>query len=238
MEAYGPCDRETYRKKFEQHYQNNVKRFPDEVNMTGIYVTGLSGMLAIFGWDMLLWAAADRPAFAALTRRYTDWMQGYFEALAESDVPCVMVHDDMVWTEGAIFHPSWYRECLIPAYKRYCAPLRDAGKKIIFTSDGNYTQFIDDLAQTGIHAFVMEPMTDMAQIAERYGKTHAFIGNADTQILLMGSRADIETEVKRCMDIGKKYPGFIMAVGNHIPSNTPVENCLIYDEAYRKYARR
>ena len=46
--------------------------------------------------------------------------------------------------------------------------------------------------------------------------------------------ADIYAEVKRCMDIGKKCPGFIMAVGNHIPSNTPVENCLYYNEAFEK----
>ena len=84
----------------------------------------------------------------------------------------------------------------------------------------------------------MEPCTDMAYIAEKYGRTHSFIGNADTRILLTGTREAIEAEVKRCMDIGKSCPGFIMAVGNHIPANTPVENCLIYEEAYRKYCRR
>ena len=40
------------------------------------------------------------------------------------------------------------------------------------------------------------------------------------------------------MDIGKTYPGYFLAVGNHIPANTPVENCLIYEEAYRKLSRR
>ena len=62
----------------------------------------------------------------------------------------------------------------------------------------------------------------MSYIAEKYGKTHSFVGNADTRILLNGTREDIEREVKRCMDIGKNCPGFIMAVGNHIPANTPV----------------
>ena len=54
----------------------------------------------------------------------------------------------------------------------------------------------------------------------------------------MGSKEDIRAEVKRCMEIGKSCPGFIMAVGNHIPANTPVENCLIYEEAYREMCRR
>lgn len=45
-------------------------------------------------------------------------------------------------------------------------------------------------------------------------------------------------EVKRCMDIGKNCPGFFMAVGNHIPANTPVDNALWYNECYEKMAGR
>ena len=59
----------------------------------------------------------------------------------------------------------------------------------------------------------------MRYIAEKYGKTHAFIGNADTRILLSGTPEEIRAEVKRCMDIGKSGPGFVLAVGNHIPAN-------------------
>ena len=40
------------------------------------------------------------------------------------------------------------------------------------------------------------------------------------------------------MAIGKSCPGFIMAVGNHIPSNTPVENALYYNEVYEELAQR
>jgi uroporphyrinogen-III decarboxylase len=84
----------------------------------------------------------------------------------------------------------------------------------------------------------LEPTTDMAHIAERYGKTHVFVGNADTRILLHGTREQIRTEVERCMTIGKACPGFFMAVGNHIPHNTPVENALYYQEVYEKLSRR
>lgn len=58
-----------------------------------------------------------------------------------------------------------------------------------------------------------------------------------TRILLSGTPEEIRAEVKRCMDIGKSCPLFL-AVGNHIPANTPVENCLIYEEAYREMCRR
>ncbi|MBQ3140809.1 MAG: hypothetical protein IJC25_02470 [Clostridia bacterium] len=239
LEVFGEVDRRLWKAKFEKHYRDNRAYFPDAVSTTGTYVTCVSGMIDLFGWDLLLAAAGEDPdRFGKVVTRYGDWMMGHFEALAESDVPVVMVHDDLVWTSGPFIRPEWYRRYVFPQIKRYLAPLREAGKKIMFTSDGDYTAFIDDVAACGIDCFVMEPMTDMAYIAERYGKTHSFVGNADTRVLLMGSKEDIYAEVKRCMDIGKNCPGFMMAVGNHIPANTPVDACLYYQEAYEKLGRR
>ena len=165
-------------------------------------------------------------------------MQQYFDALAESNVPVVMVHDDMVWTSGAIFRPDWYRAYIFPNLKRQLRPLVEAGKRIAFTADGSYTAFIDDIAECGVSGFVMEPTTDMRYIAEKYGKTHFFIGNADTRILLSGGKTEIRAEVERCMAIGKSCPGFFLAVGNHIPANTPVANALYYQEVYEELSRR
>jgi uroporphyrinogen-III decarboxylase len=165
-------------------------------------------------------------------------MQQYYDAIAEADVPVVMIHDDIVWTEGAFIHPDWYREYVFPNYKRYFRPIVDSGKKILYTSDGNYTEFVDDIAECGVHGFVLEPLTDMAYIAEKYGQSHVFVGNADTRVLLSGDRTAIRTEVERCMDLGKQCPGFFMAVGNHIPPNTPVDAALYYNEVYEELSAR
>ena len=239
LATYGPCDRVAWKTCFEQHYQEACQTLPEQVNMTGIYVTLISGFIDIFGWDMLLLAAGTDPvAFGTLANRYADFMLPYFEALAEADVPVVMVHDDIVWTSGPIFAPKWYRQYVFPNFKRYFDPLRQAGKKIMFTSDGNYTKFIDDLAACGIDGFVMEPTTDMTYIAEKYGQTHSFIGNADTRILLYGTKPEIHAEVERCMAIGKHCPGFFLAVGNHIPANTPVESVLYYMSVYEELSKR
>lgn len=220
-------------------YRLRCQQVPDAVNTTGVYITLVSGLLEIFGWDILLMALGmDPEGFGETANRYAEWMQQYFDALADCESPVVKVHDDIVWTSGPFVRPEWYRKYVFPNYKKFFAPLREAGKKIIFTSDGNYTQFVDDIADCGVSGFVLEPTTDMKYVAEKYGKTHAFIGNADTRILLNGSKEEIYEEVKRCMDIGKKCPGFFMAVGNHIPSNTPVENALYYNEVFEKLRKR
>ena len=238
-ELYGERNQKELVQLFNNDYRQKLEAHPDCVNMTGIYVTLVSGLLEILGWDTLLMCAGiDQKAFGELVNRYAGWIKQYFEALALSDSPVVMIHDDITWTSGAFLHPDFYREFIFPNYKKMFAPLIESGKIILYTSDGDYTQFIDDIAGCSVNGFVMEPVTDMQYIADKYGKTHSFTGNADTNVLLRGTKEDIEREVKRCMDIGKKYPGYFMAVGNHIPPNTPVDNALYYNEMYEKYAGR
>jgi hypothetical protein len=232
-ESLGAKDRQELTRRFEAHYQASCQAHPFGVNMTGIYITLVSGFIGLFGWDMLLLAAGtDLERFGKLANRYASWIQQYYDALAEADVPVVMVHDDMVWSSGPFIRPDWYREYVFPNYKKYFAPLLDSGKKIMFTSDGSYNMFIDDIAQTGVHGFVFEPMTSLEYIVEKYGQTHVVFGNADTRILLYGTKEQIRAEVERCMALGRNCPGFFMAVGNHIPPNTPVENALYYNQVY------
>jgi len=239
VEAYGRPDHAQLVAAFEADYRRQRQRFPTAVTMTGVYITCISGLIEIFGWEMmLLGLGTDPDRFGALTGRYAEWIQPYFDALAEADVPMVMVHDDIVWTSGPFVAPDWYRRYVFPHYHQFLRPLRDAGKRIAFTSDGDYTMFIDDIAAAGVHGFVMEPTTDMAYVAERYGRTHFFIGNVDTRVLLRGTKEQIRAEVERCMEIGKPYPGFFLAVGNHIPANTPVDAAMYYNEVYEELSRR
>ncbi|MEF9839379.1 MAG: uroporphyrinogen decarboxylase family protein [Lachnospiraceae bacterium] len=238
-EQYGERNPKEIANYFNENCNNQINKYPNCVNTTGTYVTGISGLIEICGWDMLLLAAGqDYKKFGEFMCRYGQWMQQYFEGLALSDVPIVSVHDDIVWTDGPFLPKEWYETYLFPQYKKYFQPLKENGKKILYICDGNYTSLVDDIAQCGVNGFVMEPSTNLQYIADNYGKTHVMIGNADTRTLLLGTKEDIYKEVKRCMDIGKCYPGYIMAVGNHIPSNTPIDNARYYMDAYRAYRKR
>ncbi len=238
-EALGERDPSEITRRFEAHYQANCRAHDFGVNMTGIYVTLISGLIDLFGWDMLLLAAGtDQVRFGSLANRYATWIQQYFDALAEADVPVVMIHDDIVWASGPILRPAWYREYVFPSYHRYLAPLLESGKKVMFCSDGNFDAFVDDIAAAGVHGFVFEPLTDLEPIVERYGQSHVIVGNVDTRVLLSGSKEQIRAEVERCIALGRDCPGYFMAVGNHIPPNTPVESALYYNQVYEELCWR
>ena len=234
-EAYGEIDKQEFTRRFEERYRTNCERYPTNVNMTGIYISLITGLTFIFGWELLLLAAGlDPDGFGALTGRYATWIQQYYDALGDADVPVIYSHDDMVWTAGAIFRPEWYRKYVFPHFERFWDPLLGSGKKVIFVCDGDYTRFVDDVAACGASGFWFEIFTDLATVAERYGQTHVMIGNADTRILLSGGKEQIRAEVERCLAIGKQCPGYFMAVSNHIPPNTPVESAIHYNQVYEE----
>jgi uroporphyrinogen-III decarboxylase len=117
-------------------------------------------------------------------------------------------------------------------------PLQEAGVRILYCCDGDFTAFIDDLAEAGCDGFLFEPYTSLERIVERYGQTKVIIGNVDTRILTFGDADKIRAEVKRCADLGRDCPGYFFAVGNHIPYNVPVASIECYLEAIHKMGKR
>jgi hypothetical protein len=239
METFVTVDHEQLVREFNEAYRLEAQFYPSIVPGTGIYQTLMSGMIQIYGWDMLLTAAGTKPeGFGEVLNRYADWIQLHYNALADCEAELVWVHDDMVWTEGAFLHPDWYRTYLFPNMKKLFAPLVEAGKKILFVCDGDYTEFAVDVAECGVTGFWFEIFTDLEYMVETFGKTHVLIGNGDCRPLTLGARADVRAEVERCMSLGRDCPGYFMCINGHMPPNIPVENALYYYEVYTELGRR
>ena len=75
-EVLGPLDHDELVRRFEAHYAANADAHSFGVNMTGTYITLISGFIDLFGWEMLLLAAGVDPVgFGDLANRYASWMQ-------------------------------------------------------------------------------------------------------------------------------------------------------------------
>jgi uroporphyrinogen-III decarboxylase len=94
---------------------------------------------------------------------------------------------------------------------------------------------VDDIAAAGADGFIFEPTTSLDYVVERYGKTHAILGSkVDCRTLTFGTREAIRAEIDATLALVKWCPGFAFAVGNHIPSNVPVENAMFYVDYLRE----
>jgi len=235
---YGVPDINERAKLFADIWKAEQAASPTLVVPGGYYRTVVSACIAVFGWEMFLSSAPlDYEKFGKVLDGFFEITMANVKAWAKTGIKFFIQHDDMVWTEGAIFHPDWYRKYVFPKFKKYWKVLKDAGKIVLFCSDGDFTEFVDDVAEAGADGFIFEPLTDLKYIAEKYGKTKVIVGNVDTRALTFGKKEAVKAEVDRCYELGRKCPGFFFAVGNHIPHNVPLENALYYLELIRNRKR-
>lgn len=220
-------------------WEGGCAAYPEAVFPGGFYNSVFTWSILTFGWDLFLEAAAtDMDRFDRVMEGFFEITMMVVQAHVDAQIPIYLCHDDMVWASGTVFSPAWMRRYVFPRFTRMWTPLREAGIKVLFCSDGNFTEYIDDVAECGAQGFIFEPLTDLDYIVSRYGQTHVIIGNADCRELMTDNPERIRAEVKRCMDLGKPCPGFFMAVGNHIPYNIPVSAVECYLEAYEQMAPR
>jgi hypothetical protein len=239
VEEYGLPDFRELVQFYEQWYRAGQAANPNQIHPGGYYKTLVSGAIQAFGWDMLLLAAADPERFDRVLESIFQLSLHHFKAWAETTAPVYICHDDMVWTAGPFMNPRFYRSSIFPRYKKLWKVLKDAGKIVLFCSDGNFTQFVDDIAEAGADGFIFEPLTDLDTVVARYGKTHVIVGSkVDCRTLTFADTKQIAAEIDATMALARDCPGFVCAVGNHIPSNVPVENALFYMEYLRKSWRR
>jgi len=231
VKFYGEFNQNELIKEFNDNYAFYNSLFTDTLNMSGVYINTISGLTFIYGWEMLLELIAY-PEFEKVIESYQEWLEQFYRAFCKSNVPYFMYHDDICWTSGNFAAPEWYKKNVFSYQKKYMDMLKNAGKKILYTSDGDYSMFFDDIVRCGADMLIFEPCADMEGFAKKYGRTHGFVGNVDTRVLLQGDKRAVYNETKRVIDFGRKYDGFILAVGNHIPPNTPVDNALYYNDVY------
>jgi hypothetical protein len=236
---YGFTDMEKLVGHYQGLYEHARRSYPDQVWTGGYYQTVVSGAIAAFGWDLLLEAAADQRRFAKVLDSFYRQAEHHYRAWVQTPIEVFMCHDDFVWTQGAFMRPSFYRAEILPRYKALWSIMKDAGKLVVFTSDGDYTDFVDDIVEAGADALCFEPMTDLDVVVEKYGQTHAILASkVDARTLTFGTPVQIRAEIDATIPLAQKCPGFMFAVGNHIPSNVPVENALLYMEHLRSRWQR
>ena len=233
---YGVTDFDALVTYYEQCYREAQTAHPNQVYTGGYYKTLVSGAIDIFGWDMLLTAAADLGRFEnALDSIYRQSLH-HCRAWAKTSVEVFISHDDMVWSQGPFLRPDFYRSAIFPRYRELWAILKAAGKKVLFCSDANWTMFLDDIADAGADGFIFEPMVSLDAVVERFGQSHCIIGSkVDCRTMTYGTQDEIRAEIDATMRLAHECPGFMCAIGNHLPSNVPVENAMFYFDYLKKH---
>lgn len=216
-------DPEEWRLRLDDQWGSMRRRFPSAVGIPHLRVGPLHGLAAVFGWDVLLSACHDAPEILGATvQTFAEWCRPLFESAARSSAPVLLVEDTLAWPTGPLFRTSWYREHLFPVLASLIAILRDADKRVIFHSEGNYEAFLPDLAMAGVHGFILNSSMDLSETMADFGGSYIVIGNADERTLFNGSEAEIRLTIQRCLRSGSGHNGYVFSFGHELATNTPV----------------
>lgn len=222
-----------------EQFHRELKADHDCLVPGGYYKTIVSGAIEAFGWDMLLLAAADRKRFTPVLDSIFRRTLAHNRAWAATSIEAFIQHDDFVWSAGAFMDPAYYRAEIIPRYAELWRVLHEGGKKVLFCSDANWIEFLDDIVDAGADGFIVEPMMPLEPIVERYGRTHVIVGSkVDCRTMAFGTSDAVRAEIDATLELASDCPGFVFAVGNHIPANVPLDRCGAYiDHLRRRWAR-
>jgi hypothetical protein len=199
------------------------------------YTTLFMWAVVKFDWDHFMVAAALDPErfdrhfwqpWAEISRRHV-------EALCRVDEEVLFVHDDLVVSTGPVFSPAWYERHIFSRYPWILEPVRSAGKKLVFVTDGNCDAFLERLLDFPIDGLMFEnPATPLPRVLETWGRAgRGFIGGIETALLTHGTPDAVYRHTRETIAACRAYPGFAIASCGGLHGNIPMENARAYFEA-------
>jgi hypothetical protein len=207
--------------------------FGDRAVMYDLYYTTLfMWPIETFGWEPFLMAAASQPDRfdAALWEPWSHVSRKHFQALAATDEEVIFCHDDIAIGSGPVFGLDFYERHVFSRYEWIMEPVVQAGKKLVFVSDGDLGLFLERLLDFPIAGIMFEnPITSFERVLETWGEAgRGFIGGVSTKLLTFGTPDEVAAHTREVIEMGSRYPGFIISSCGQLPGNIPLENMLAY----------
>lgn len=150
------------------------------------------------------------------------------DRFAELGCDAIFTSDDLGHQSGPMMSPATFKELYLPLYKEFTGYVHAKGMKVILHSCGDNTLLMPYIIEGGVDVLhpIQKYCMDMETISKTYGEQISFLAGMDMQqILRVGTPEEVREEVrfmKRTFDTG--HGGLLLAMGNGIVSDTPLEN--------------
>jgi uroporphyrinogen decarboxylase len=175
-----------------------------------------------------------RRVMRSLMDLYAVWASRAAEAGADG----IWAGDDLGTQLSLFMSPGMFRLLYKPFYSELARALHDYGLDFWLHTCGNVTEILADLIEIGVdalHPIQYGTMDDVA-VAERFGGQIAFWIGMDVQhVIPFGTPEQIGEHVRRRVRaFYRNDGGLVLAAGNAILADTPLENVRAYAQALRQ----
>lgn len=204
---------------------------------------GFHATYGLMGQTLFSYAIYDAPSdIERVLEVLTDNAVAAARVAAEANLcPMYFIGDDIAYKGALLFSPDFLRRTFIKSLRRCCEPIKNAGMKVIFHSDGYVMDVLDDMLDAGIDGLnPIEPIAgmDIGFLKRRYGRRLVLVGNVDcSQVLPLGTVQDVIEATKECIRQASPGGGHFIGSSSEIVPSTPLENILAFYDACREYGK-
>jgi uroporphyrinogen decarboxylase len=152
----------------------------------------------------------------------------------------VMSPSDIADNSGPFFKPEYMNRWILPYLKEWSERIREMGMYTILHSDGNLTQYMDEIAATGLDAIqAVDPVAgmEMRQTKDAVSERLCLCGNIDCGLLLRGSPDETYEATKNLLNTCKDGGGLVLGTSNAVQPEVPIENYRAMITAWKEYGR-
>ncbi len=129
-----------------------------------------------------------------------------------------------------------YREFAYPYEKKVSSALAKYGGDVIVHICGDTSEILKDLATTGAKCLSIDESVTLADARKKTKNKVALFGNVSVDLIFRGSKRDIESKVKECIE-GAGRRGYIVSSSCGLHSGTPFDNLHAMVDAARKFGK-
>ncbi len=213
----------------------------DEYSIHGEVASPLDYLLDYIGYEEALLAMIMYPEkVKQVLERFTIGVIRMAEGLVvNNDLDAIKISSPFAGMD--FISPEHYREYELPYLSRVVAVIKSQGISTYVHTCGHIDDRLEIMAESGVMGLeCLDPPpignVELSNAFERIGDKMFIKGNIDSvNTLLNGDQELIENDIKQRLNIGKKYPGFILSTACSIAPKAPVANIKMLSELVQKH---
>jgi len=192
------------------------------------------------GIEQLLYDFYDAPdKLCAVMDRLLELYRTWARRAADAGADGVWAGDDLGTQTSLFMNPELFRSLYVPYYRALAYILHSHGLDFWLHSCGNVTELMDDLIACGVDCLhpIQAGTMDDRKIAAQYGGRICFWIGMDVQkVIPFGTPDEVHNAVQeRIRTFYRPEGGLIVAAGNAILPDTPIENLRAYLDTLNEF---
>ena len=211
----------------------NTVLFPDESPV------GLDVARVRAGMELFAYAYAEQPQLVSDWLEALNWgeIQRVHECADASLSPVALVYADIADKNRTLHSPRFLRQEFFPRLRKLVAAWHQHGVKVIFHSDGNLWEVLDDFQAAGVEGInPLEPLSGMyaGDIRKHYPDWILMGGIDVSQLLPFGTQEEVRAAVRQTIDEAGHNGRLWLGSSTEIHPAAKLENVLaMWDEVER-----